>query len=182
MTMTPLRRWVDRAPTGLGVIASLIAIVGAGIGLFEALGTSDGHASSATEAKQIVSFHQLANRICIENQRDLEQALPEARSEVQLLAFLSRGTGWGINDLEGVTAATALAAAFAEELAIRGRLKQALLEVQRAGETGELPGKAEAIELIASLEERATELDRELRLRRCAPVLPHDVKEEIGVD
>jgi hypothetical protein len=172
---------IGRIPNSLGVAASLITLGGAAVAIYAAVSSGGSDASPTTEAKQIVSFHQLANRICVENGQDLEQALPEAHSRVQLLGYLSRGTGWGINDLEGVTPPAKFASAFTEELALRSRIKQTLLEVQRAGETGELSAKAEAVGSIDSLEEQATDLNHELGLRRCAPVLPRKVKEAIDV-
>lgn len=176
-----LRRLAARTPTSLSVIASLIAIGGAGFGLYKALASGDDSAPASSEAKQVISFHQLANRICTENQQALERALPEARSRVQLLAFLSRGTGWGVNDLEGVTAPASLASPFGKEISLRQSIEEALLEVQRAGETGELASQAEAMQAVASAEETAAEVDHELGLRQCAPILPSKVRRAINV-
>lgn len=174
-------RLISRVPTALSVTASLIAISGLGFAALKTLTANGSGASTTTEAKQIVSFRQLANSICAENQGALEKALPESHSGVQLLAFLSRGTGWGINDLEGVTAPASLATPFSEEIGVRRHIGQTLLELQRARETGDLIAKSEAVGALASSEESAATLDRELGLRRCAPVLPLNVKEAIDV-
>ena len=175
-------RLASGMPTTLGVIASVIAIGGVTLGIYKALTASGDSASAASEAKQVVAFHQVANRICEENQQALERAVPEANSRVQLLAFLSRGTGWGINDLESVTAPPSLAAAFTEEISLRRTIEEALLEQQQAGETGDLVSKAEAVGAIGAAEEAGTEVDHELGLRNCSPVLPSKVRRATGVD
>jgi hypothetical protein len=159
----------------------LIAIGSLALTLYKTLGTTGKSPSGASEAKQIVGFHQVSNRICTENQQALERALPEAHLRVQLLAFLSRGTEWGINDLKGVTAPTSLAEGFAKEISMRRRIEEALLEVQRAGETGDLAAESEAVGAVDSAEEVAAEVDHELGLRRCAPVLPGKVRRAIDV-
>jgi hypothetical protein len=164
-------------PIGLGVIASLIAIFGAIKALEPEYSTS-----ATAEAKEIVGFHQVTNRICVENHQALERALPEAHSKVQLLAFLSRGTGWGINDLESVTAPPSLADHFDEEIALRRGIQANILELQRAGETGDLESKAKAAVAIVAEEGAATETDHELGLRRCASVLPPKVRKAIEID
>lgn len=169
-------------PTTLGVIASVIAIGGVTLGIYRALTAGGDSAPAASEANQIVAFHQVTNRICEENQQALERAVPEATSRVQLLAFLSRGIGWGINDLESVTAPPSLAAAFTEEISLRRAIEEALLEQQQAGETGDLVSKARAIGAIGAAEETAAEVDHELGLRKCASVLPSRVKGAIGGD
>jgi hypothetical protein len=143
--------------------------------------TTGGPASPPFEGKQIVAFRQLSNRICTENHEELEQALPEAHSRVQLLAYLSRGTGWGINDLESVTAPISLTEHFTEEIAVRRQIEEALLDIQRAGETGELAVKSAAIGEVVSAEDAAREVNRELGLRRCAPVLPAKVRSAIDL-
>jgi hypothetical protein len=168
-------------PTTLGVIASLIAIGGLGLAAREALTGGSGRASAGVEAKQIVGFRQVTDRICAENQAALVRALSEAHSGVQLLSFLSRGTGWGINDLEGVTAPESLVPPFLDEIDARRRVQEALLNVQRAGEIGDRAARAEAVSEV-DVEERAIrETGRELGLRRCAPVLPSHVRRAIDV-
>jgi hypothetical protein len=177
---TDRRRWRRALGVGvaaLGTIASVIAIIQFGTGAFK----SGDHTSATAEAKQIVAFHQVSNRICTENQQDLERAVPEAHSRVQLLAFLSRGVGWGVNDLESVTAPPSLAGPFAEEIAMRQKLQADLLELQRTSELGDLESKEQAGAAIAGAEESAREIEHELGLRRCAPMLPNKVRREIGV-
>jgi hypothetical protein len=137
--------------------------------------------AAVIEAKEIVSFHQLGNRICVENHEALEQALPEAHSRIQLLDFLSRGTGWGINDLEGTTPPTSLAGRYTEEIAVRKQVQGALLEIQRAGETGDLVTRSEAVATLDSAEDEASELGHELGLRRCSRVLPSKTRRAIDV-
>jgi hypothetical protein len=124
-----------------------------------------------------IGFQQLANRIY----HALDPALPESHSKVQLLAFLSRGTGWGINDLEGVTAPPSLTDQFREEIAQRRRIREGPLELQRAGEMGDLRSRAAATVALAAGEEAAFKTDHELGLRRCSPVLPPRVWSAIGV-
>jgi hypothetical protein len=163
-------------------VASLIAIGGLGFTVYKALNDGGGEASAAVEAKQLVAFHQVTDRICAENQQALERALPEARLRVQLLAFISRGTGWGVNDLESVTAPASLAARFPEEASLRTDVQNAVLELQRADETGDRQSKADALAAIGAAESAATEVEHQLGLRRCAPVLPPRVRRTIGVD
>jgi hypothetical protein len=176
-----LRRAAAGTPTTLGAVASLIAIGGLGFAALKALTTGDS-ASATVEAKQLIGFRQVADRICVENRQALERALPEARSGVQLLSFLSRGTGWGINDLEGVTAPASLAGPFADEIGVRRRIQEALLEVQHAGETGERTVKAEAVAAVYAAEEAASEVGDELGLEKCSPVLPAKVRRAIDVN
>jgi hypothetical protein len=165
----------------LSVIASLIAIGGVAFGLYKALTAGGGTASASSEAKQIVGFHQVTNRMCDENLRALGRAVPEAHSEVQLLAFLSRGVGWGVNDLESVTAPVSVTETFAEEIHLRSEVEDALLEEQRAGETGDRSRKSEAVGLITTVEESAVRLDHEMGLRQCGAILPREVRRAIGV-
>lgn len=177
----PWRRLWPSTPTALSVIASLIAIGGLTFAVYGAAVGDDDPDSTPFEAKQVVAFRQLSNRICTENREALEQAVPEAHSRIQLLAFLARGTGWGVNDLESVTAPASVADHFTEEIVLRRRIKEGLLDMQRAGETGDLVAKSEAMAMIVSAEELASETNRELGLRRCAPVLPPRAKEAIDV-
>jgi hypothetical protein len=176
------RRLISGTPTALSVIASLIAIGGLAFAIYKATTGNKDPESTPFEAKRIVAFRQLSNRICTENRVALEQALPEAHSRIQLLAFLSRGTGWGINDLESVTAPASVAEHFTEEIALRRRIRKSLLDTQRASETGELAAKSDAMARIVSAEEAATKTNRELGLRRCAPVLPVRAKKAVGID
>jgi hypothetical protein len=174
------RRWSRVLAAGLavlGAVASLIAIIQFGSSVFK----SSDHTSARAEAKQIVAFHQVTNRMCTENQQDLERALSETHRRVELLGFLSRGVGWGINDLESVTAPPSLAGPFAEEIAMRQKLQGDLLELQRSSEIGDLESKEQAGAAIAGGEESARELEHELGLRRCAPMLPTKVRLVIGV-
>jgi hypothetical protein len=165
-----------RTPTTLGVVASLIAIGGLGFAVWKAL-SADGRKTSATvEAKQIGSFHQLVNQICTENRQALKRAVPEARSGMQLLTFLSRATRRGVNDLEGVTAPASLAAHFAAELDVRRQIQEALLKVQSAEETGDGWELIDADRAIGSAEKASFEIDRELGVEECAPVLPSSSK------
>jgi hypothetical protein len=167
-------------PGAVNFVASVIAIAIVAFGLFKLL--KPDHSISATaEAKQVVGFHQVTNSICAENQQALERAVPEAHSTVQLIGFLVRGVGWGVNDLEGVTAPASVAGAFAEEIANRKQMQGDLLELQSARETGDLETRAQVATEIAGAEASALEREHELGLRRCAPVLPSNVRRAIDV-
>jgi hypothetical protein len=102
-------------------------------------------------------------------------------SRDQRLAFLGRGTAWGINDLKSVTAPASLAERFIEEISLRRRIEDALLDVQRTSETGEHAAGSEAIAVVDSVEESALELNHELGLQRCALVLPARARKAIEV-
>jgi hypothetical protein len=177
----PLRRLISSTPTTLGVVASLITILALGFGIYRTQTGSKDSVSASSEAKQMVAFHQWTNRICTENQMALSRAVPEAHSRVQLLAFLARGTGWGINDLESVVPPESLKDRFPDEISVRQQIQEALLDIQRAGETGDLAAKSEAAAAVGSAEEAAAQVDREMGLRRCAPVLPTEVKGAISL-
>jgi hypothetical protein len=164
----------------VGFVASVITIVGVGFAAFK-LPKPDHSVPATAESKQVVSFRQVTNRMCVENQWALKRALLEAQPKVQLLAFLSRGTGWGVNDLESVSAPASLADQLSSEIAIRRRVQGDLLEIQHAGETGDLEAKAQAEAAIAGAETSAVEVEHELGLRRCAPVLPAKVRRAAGV-
>lgn len=173
---TRWRRLVTGVPGILGVVASLITIGVVGLGIYQAQTKSESSLSPSAEAKQVISFHQVTIRICAENQGDLERARLQAHSDIQLLAFLFRGTGWGINDLEGVTPPATLAESFTEEISVRDRIRKALLEVQSAREMGNAAAQARALVVIDSAERAAVEAAHALGLRGCAPVLPETAR------
>lgn len=173
-----LRRLFRGVPPVLGIVASVIAIGGLAVGVVKAL-QSDSGQPVLPEGRQIIAFHQVANRICTENTRALRRAFPAARSRIELLAYLSRATGWGIGDLSGVTPPPRMEAGFAEEVENRRRIERDMLDLQQAVETGDETGKARiGVELVAA-EARARDLNHSLGLTRCAPVLPSQAKAAI---
>lgn len=128
------------------------------------------------EGKQIVAFHQVTNRICAENAQALRRAFPVARSRIELLAYLSRATGWGVSDLTTVTPPRRMEADFVQEIEMRRQVQHDLLGLQKAFETGDDAARGRVDARLATTEARAKELNQFLGLRTCAPVLPARTK------
>ena len=166
-----LKRVFRSTPSVLGTIASVIAIVGVGIAAYRALQPSQSQAT-LSERRQIIAFQQVANRICSENMQAMNRAFPAARSHSELLAYLSRATKWGIEDLSGVVPPSNVATDYVDEIEDRRRIAGELLDLQRAIEGGDEAGRARIQAKLADGEARAIELNRSMRLIHCAPALP----------
>jgi len=155
----------------LGVIASVLAIGGVAIGVLRTLQPGDS-ARALPEGAQLIAFHQLANRICVENAQAMDRAFPAARSRSELFAFLARATNWGVRDLSSVTPPPSMAEAFADEIWNRRGVAADLLDLQRAFEIGDKAGQGRAKAKLATAEAKGDELNRSLGLAKCAPILP----------
>ncbi len=166
-----LGRVFRSTPSVLGTIASVIAIAGVGIAAYRALQPSQSQAT-LPERRQVVAFHQVANRICSENMQAMDRAFPAARSRSELLAYLSRATKWGIEDLSGVIPPSSVAMDYVGEIEDRRHIAGELLDLQRAVESGDKAGRARVQAKLANGEARAIELNRSMRLIHCAPALP----------
>jgi hypothetical protein len=177
---TRLRRIFRSTPSVLGTIASVIAIAGVGIAAYGALQPSQSQAT-LPERRQIVAFHQVANRICSENTQAMNRAFPAAHSHSVLLAYLARATKWGIEDLSGVIPPSSAATDYVGEIEDRRHIADELLELQRAAENGDKARRARVQAKLVIGEARAIELNRSMKLVRCAPILPpHFFKLEIS--
>jgi hypothetical protein len=174
-----LRRFFRGVPPVLGIVASVIAIGGLAVGAVKALQSDPGR-PVLPEGRQIIAFHQVASRICTENTRALRRAFPAARSRIELLAYLSRATGWGIDDLSGVTPPPRMEAGFAEEIENRRSIERDMLDLQKTIETGDQTGKARIGVELAADEVLARDLSHSLGLPRCAPVLPSQARASIA--
>ena len=169
--MRRLKPLLNKTPVTLGVIASLIAIGGATVAVVHAV-TPGNSQSQLSDKRQLVAFRQVANHICTENRQALHRALLEARSNIELLAYLARGTNWGVGDLSGVTPPASVAGTYPAEVAVRRHIANALLNLQHAVETGDQTARTAAEIELAEGEAEAGELSRSLGLPRCKRVLP----------
>jgi hypothetical protein len=124
------------------------------------------------EGKRVVAFRQVTNRICAENQGNMQRALTEADSRIERLAYVARALGWDLNDLEGISAPPTRFDDFLDELATRRQLRTEVLALQKSAELGDRGGEATAMANIEHLEAESRELSREAGIVRCMSALP----------
>ncbi len=155
----------------LEALAATVTVAAVAIGILNHF-TADPEQKFPGDGKRIVAFRQITNRICTENQGNMDRAFAEGRSQVERLGFMARGIGWNLNDLESITPPPSRFDAFLSEIAVRRRVRPTILELQRAIELGDSAHRAEAIAALESLEAESRELSREAGLIRCMRILP----------
>lgn len=156
--------WVEAA-------AAIATVTAVGIGLVNHFTAEPGQEFPG-EGKRIVAFRQVANRICTENQGNMNRALAEGRSRIERLGFVARGIGWDLNDLESITPPPSRFVPFLSEVEVRRRIRRAVLALQRAIELGDRSREADALAALEALEAESRELSLEAGLVRCMRILP----------
>jgi hypothetical protein len=152
-------------------VAAIAAVTAVGIGLVNHFTAGPGREFPG-EGKRIVAFRQVANRICIENRKNMHRALVDGRSRIERLGFVARGIGWDLNDLESITPPPSRFDAFESEVGVRRRIRRAVLALQHATELGDRGSEAGALAALETLETESRELSLEAGLVRCMRILP----------